>query len=298
MIHENILRYRGSRYLWWAVGLIAVSIAIYALPTGAQPRNGGTWQGYVLGTLGAVLIAWLALLGVRKRRYGTKGSTVQGWASAHVYLGSALLVTATLHAAFQIGWNVHSLAYVLMCAVIVSGFYGVYTYLSHPRRLSRTRAGGSRETLFADLFALDAEGRKLAEACDAEVRVAVESSIARTQLGGGVLAQLSGRDGSRFVRRDASTGSTTASAPVSNRDQAPVIEFVAARLPRATKRTEAANLQDLLAVLTRRQAVLRRIRQDIRLQAALKIWLYIHVPLTIALLGALVVHIVVTFLYW
>jgi hypothetical protein len=185
-----------------------------------------------------------------------------------------------------------------MCAVIASGFYGVYAYLSHPRRMARTRAGGSRESLFADLFALDAEGRRLAESCDPEVRVAVESSIARTQLGGGVLAQLTGRDTSRFVRRDPSTGTTTASAPVSNRDQVPVIEFVAARLPRATKRIEAANLQDLLATLTRRQAVLQRIRRDIRLQSALKIWLYVHVPLTIALLGALLVHIVVTFLYW
>ncbi len=298
MIHENLLRYRQSRYLWWGLALIAVSFAIYALPTGSQPRNGGTWQGYALGTVGALLIVWLSLLGIRKRRYGGAGSTVQGWASAHVYLGTALLVTATLHSAFQIGWNVHSLAYVLMCAVIVSGFYGVYAYLSNPRKMSRSRAGGSRESLFADLFALDAEGRRLAESCDAEVRVAVESSIARTQLGGGVLAQLTGRDGSRFVRRDASTGTTTASAPVANANQVPVIDFVAARLPRATKRAEASNLQDLLAVLTRRQAVLKRIRSDIRLQAALKIWLFVHVPLTIALLGALVIHILVTFLYW
>lgn len=298
MIHENLLRHRNAHYLWWAIGLVAASFVIYALPTGAQPRNGGTWQGYLLGTVGAALIVWLAWLGVRKRRYGGSGSTLQGWASAHVYLGGALLVTATLHAAFQLGWNVHSLAYVLMCVVILSGFYGVYAYLSHPRRIAQSRAGVSREALFADLFELDAEGRKLAEACDPEVRVAVESSIARTQLGGGVWAQLTGRDRSRFVRRDSAQGHTTASAPVANHDQNPVIDFVAARLPRATKRNEASNLQELLAVLTRRQSVLRRLRRDIQLTAALKIWLYVHVPLTIALLGALAIHVLVTFLYW
>ena len=48
----------------------------------------------------------------------------------------------------------------------------------------------------------------------------------------------------------------------------------------------------------RRQAILRRIRTDIQLQAWLQLWLFIHVPFTIALLGALIVHIVVTFLYW
>src|SRR5690606_30797663 len=98
-----------------------VSILLYAWPVYAEPRNGGTWQGYTLGTIGALLIGWLLWLGVRKRRYAKGSGTVQGWVSAHVYLGSALLVVATLHAGFQLGWNIHSLAYLLMVAVILSG---------------------------------------------------------------------------------------------------------------------------------------------------------------------------------
>ena len=43
---------------------------------------------------------------------------------------------------------------------------------------------------------------------------------------------------------------------------------------------------------------MRRIRRDVRLYGWLKIWLYFHVPVTIALLVALVVHILVTFFYW
>ena len=42
-------------YLWWQ-------------PAGGH--NGGTWLGYTLGTIGALLILWLMLFGVRKRRYG------------------------------------------------------------------------------------------------------------------------------------------------------------------------------------------------------------------------------------
>jgi len=185
---------------------------------------------------------------------------------------------------------------VLMCAVIVSGFYGVYVYLNHPRAMSANRAGAAREALFAELFDLDSEGRKLAEKCDPEVRSAVETSIARTALGGGVLAQLLGRDGSKLVRP--SSGAGAGAGAVSNRNQQAVIDFVADRLPRANKRGEAASLDALLGVLTRRQSVLRRIRTDIRLAAALKIWLYVHVPLSVALIGALVVHVLVTFLYW
>ena len=36
----------------------------------------------------------------------------------------------------------------------------------------------------------------------------------------------------------------------------------------------------------------------LKMQATLEIWLYVHVPLTVALLAALLVHIVTVFLYW
>ena len=55
-----------------------------------------------------------------------------GWLSAHVYLGVVLVVVATLHASFQAGWNVHTLAYVLMLFVVLSGIYGVIMYARVP----------------------------------------------------------------------------------------------------------------------------------------------------------------------
>jgi hypothetical protein len=293
VIHQNILRYEGARYLWWSLGIGAGSIALYLSQSPSEPRSGGTWQGYVLGTVGAVLIVWLTLLGVRKRRYRSRLGTVQGWTSAHVYLGAMLLLVTTLHCAGQFGWNVHTLAYVLMCVVIGSGFVGLYMYLVNPRLLSDVRAGGSREALFAELFELDNKSRDYARQSDADVQTAVLSSIARTALGGGVGAQLFGRDTSKFVR--AGTGTSTT---VPNTDQQPIIDFVAGRVPRANKRTEAANLQALLSLLSRRQAILRRLRRDVRLQGWLTIWLYVHVPVTVALLAALITHIVTTFVYW
>ena len=33
----------------------------------------------------------------------------------------------------QVGWNLHTLAYVLMIVVIASGFFGLYSYLNNPR---------------------------------------------------------------------------------------------------------------------------------------------------------------------
>ncbi len=159
--------------------------------------------------------------------------------------------------------------------------------------LSDLRSGGSRDALFSELFELDKRGREIARNCDADVQSTVASSIARTALGGGVFAQLTGRDISRFVAPTA-----TGAATLSNRNQQAVIDFVAERVPRATKRAEAANLQALLSLLSRRQAVLGRLRRDVRVQSWMRIWLYIHVPVTFGLLAALIAHIISTFVYW
>jgi hypothetical protein len=292
MIYRNVLQYQGGRYLWLSLGVVAVAFALYFSQGGVQPPNGGTWQGYVLGTVGALLILWLAWLGIRKRSYKSASGTLQGWTSAHVYLGTAVLIVATLHCALQFGWNVHTLSYVLMCGVIFSGFYGLYKYLTNPLLVVRNRAGEARAGLFSELYEMDGEALQVSGRCSPDIGLAVKSGVERTTLGGGTAAQLFQRDGSRFML--AGEGAKLSANP----DQQPLIDFVAARIPRAEKRSEARNLQDLLAILVRRQSLLRQLRRDIALQGWMKIWLYFHVPMTIALIFALIVHVITTFIYW
>ena len=79
-MYTSLLGWQRRRYQWWALALVVLSIGLYLSqsPDAPQPRNGGTWQGYVLGTAGALLIVWLSLLGVRKRRYRSAAGTVEG----------------------------------------------------------------------------------------------------------------------------------------------------------------------------------------------------------------------------
>ena len=92
------------------------------------------------GTIGAGLIVWLALLGIRKRAMTRGRWSLKAWTSAHVYLGLALIVIGTLHTGFQFGWNVHTLAWVLMMLVIVSGIYGISVYAMLPQGLRDSRS--------------------------------------------------------------------------------------------------------------------------------------------------------------
>ena len=298
-MRQDILGWRKYRYLKWSLIFGSLCIAVFASQYGnlAQPPNGGTWQGYALGTVAALLIFCAALLGVRKRSYRSRLGTVQGWVSAHAYFGIVILLVATLHSAGQVGWNIHTLAYALTWLVTVSGLYGAYAYLHLPRQLAANANGRPRTEWFEHLDQLDRRICEVAAQCDASLQAMALSALDGTRIGGHALAQLSGQDRSLV---DLSPGgrSGTALMLMRNRDQAVVIDRLSRRIPAARVRAEADALNELLELFGRRQVVLRRIRHDIRLKGVLTIWRYIHIAATAALLVALLAHVLSVFVYW
>lgn len=309
-MHESLLTYRKSRFAYIALGAVLFSGFLFITQVaglqdtllnifgGAQVPNGGSWQGYTLGVIALGLVIWLTALGIRKRQYQSTLGSLQGWTSAHVYLGLATLIITTLHSAGQLGWNVHSLAYVLMVIVILSGLVGVYAYMRYPRLLASNKAGRTTDALFAELNELNERGLSIAKLCDPSVMSAVETSIARTALGGSAWAQLSGQDKSRCLLPITTNTEQSQAGLVDNKDQAAVIHFVANAIPRARKKTETSHLQQLLTITCRRQTILRQLRKDIQLRAGLKLWLVIHIPATVALLISLAIHIIAVFFFW
>lgn len=274
--HEGFLRHRRFRWLKRAAALCLVAILAYAL-VDAQPRpNGGSWLGYTLGTLGAGLIVWLALLGVRKRNMSRGSWSLKAWTSAHVYLGSTLIVIATLHTGFQFGWNVHTLAYALMILVIVSGIYGVTVYALLPAALSNNREEMTEPQMIEALAAADRQLVEAAQPLERRWTEPVLAALSESAFSDGLWRRLSGGgDGA---------GPTTDAINALNQ---------------AT--SEAADDPALLrveALLQRRRAQLERIRRHLQLKALLEVWLYVHVPATFALLAALTAHVVSVFVYW
>ena len=190
--HVGFLRDAGYRWLWVAVALCAVCIFGY-LTIPAQPRpRGGTMYGYTLGTIGALLIVWLALFGIRKRAITTGVYSLKAWLSAHVYLGLSLLVIGTLHAGLHFGWNVHTLAYALMVLVIVSGMFGAAAYAVLPQAL-RLKAPNRGETEFPKAVAGDhplarsVQLREAAQPLDRTEADLVRLSTEQTDIGGSLL---------------------------------------------------------------------------------------------------------------
>jgi hypothetical protein len=74
--------------------------------------------------------------------------------------------------------------------------------------------------------------------------------------------------------------------------------FVADRMFEAGRDPKSEDLQKLLNAIAQRKTTVERLNRDITLRARQNVWLFLHVPLTVALLVALVVHVVTVFIYW
>lgn len=293
-MHQSFLSYRRKRYLWVAIALCIASIAAYAWHQPRSTPNGGTWLGYTLGTIGAVLILWLTALGIRKRSYKSRLGTVQGWVSAHVYLGLALIVIVTLHTGFQFGWNIHTVTYVLMIFVITSGLVGISAYIRLPAEMSQNRASLTRDQMWAELDDLDQRCIRIAGALSGDFRDAATSNRDRTRIGGSPWAVLTAADGSQ-VMLPATSG---AAVLQSNPDQSRLLDWLGSQLARSSDGERSRTLGELISVVSARRVVLKRLRRDAQIRGWLDVWLYVHVPLSLGLLGALIAHVVSVFVYW
>ena len=311
-MHESFVSYRHFFYLKVALGLCLFAILAYALHDPADPPNGGTWLGYTLGTLGAGLIVWLAWFGVRKRTYGGNTSMVSAWLSAHIYLGGALVVIVTLHSGFQLGWNVHTLTYVLTLLVVATGLYGLYAFVAYPTAMTENRGGMTREQMIAEIAELDRECLQLADQVNQEAHKVVLRSIEETVLGGSVREQIFGDPARRSSSQKLAQGLDDVRNKLEARiarevpalDQVRDTEMTAIGFLAGQAMSEGSGperlerVSRLFDLITRKRALVERVQRDIQYQARLQWWIYAHVPLTVGLLTALTTHVLSVFFYW
>jgi hypothetical protein len=297
--HISFLAYEGFEFLLIAIAASVVAIVLYIWwPPNYGDRYGGGWTGYTLGTVGALLILWLTWFGYKKRAYDARSKYIPAHdhhasapvaaevhlpedparlarrLSAHVYLGLALIIIATLHTGFHFGWNIHTLAYTLMMIVIVSGAYGIIAYRQYPRLMTLNRDNLTLADMRRQVVAIDSELRGIQ--IDEPLAGIIRGSLDNTPVGGSVWCQVTGHYPScgtarAIDRLQAGTANIAAPANV---------------------------LSVLREKLGEKSVLIERMRRDVRYKALMDIWLYLHVPLTFALLAALIAHVISVFYFF
>ena len=277
--HEGFLTHRRMRWAKLAATLSLIAILAYALHDPLPRPNGGTALGYALGTVGALLIVWLSLIGVRKRRITPRPFSLKAWTSAHVYLGLSLIVIGTLHTGFQLGWNVHTLAWGLMMFVIITGLWGISLYARLPEQLSANRGELTQKQMLEAIRTLDQQLDAAAQPLGKQAADWVRLSLEHCRIAGTL--------GERLRGQHRACGNARA------------LDAVAAQVMADLRAgTPDPALQQIQFLLERKAAALAQARRHIALKTRLEFWLYLHVPATIALIAALAAHIVSVFLYW
>ena len=286
-VQTGFLASRG--WLWTGILLSIAAIAVYVWHDPPTGRDGSTLVGYGLGGLSAAIVVYLAILGIRKRRFASSTGRRRNVVSAHVFLGLALIFTATLHTGFEFEWSVHTLGYVLLMIVILSGIWGISAYGGLPDKMGRNLGEmivekkrfdmSDLEQLEEDMEDLDRKLERSLGNLPDSFRAPIQMSLEKTKIGGGLMSIMSG----------SSAGCATAKAYDQVRDLVDNGSW---------DDDQRARVSELVADMSRKKELAACLRRDCRYRALLKIWLWFHVPLTVALLVTLVIHVTIVFFYW
>ena len=276
MQRSNIFDYKNYLYFKIAVVVILVAFGAYLIFEPAVGHYGGSFLGYGLGIISALMVLWMAWYGVRKRRYRSSGSP-QGWLSAHIYLGTAMTALVTLHSGFHFGINIHTLAYALLLVVVISGFFGNYTYMIYPRQMSENMGEDSLDSLLLRIAEADKLARQIALVMPDAINNTVNRACRETSIGLGLIDQLTG------YQPNCPSAKAVDDLTEMGKDLSP---------------EQRKLYRELYTIMVRRLSLVKRARQDLMYRARLGIWLYLHVPFTIALLVAMTAHIIAVFVYW
>jgi hypothetical protein len=274
---SSFLSYRNGRWLW--VGLIcaAALIVSYVFYRRAIVPHGGTAMGLLYGIIGTLAIAILMVLGVRKRRYSSGIGTLQGWTSAHVYLGLLTLLIIPLHAGFSFGWDIHTLAFALLALVVFSGIAGVMLYRIVPARLTRFEAAMPAEKIDKEIQNVMADVRALAKhKSDRFVKIYLEEvdRMKRRRFEGWRLVLRSGQP-DLLSRRVESMSRIVSSIPPH----------------------EYEDFQRLSQLLIKHSQLESSLMAQMTLRNAMEAWLYLHVPVSLAMVAAVFLHLIAVFYY-
>lgn len=304
MQRSTFLEYKKYRYFKAASLTMIISITAYLFDRSAAIGFGGTWLGYLFGILAMLIVVVLVIYGIRKRLtsqfvdrrkkslpnhaaverrvrkadwWRHKGATLQGWLSAHVYFGGALVVLATLHTGFQFGWNLHTVSYLLLMAVIASGFYGIYAYMHFPRLMTDNMDGDTLRTLLLKIDDLDNLASEKSLQFSDEICAIVLRSRQETRIGGNFYQQIRGH------QRNCPTADAVRMLKGFGKDM---------------NDDELKSFNDLYSIMAHKEDLVARAWRDVKYRARVESWLYLHAPLSIASLAALIAHVIAIFYYW
>jgi len=257
-----------------ALIIVAAVAGIWGLAThGFDGILAGSWltMRWLTGLLGLFGVAAVMTYPFRKQVYRRRAGALRYWLLAHVYIGAVAGLILLLHAGSHTGGLLTTALYLMFDLVIVSGLFGVASYILAPRIMTSIEG---EPLLIDDLIARRAELQQeldeIVKGSEGWLKEEVEERVIRKFSRFSFLMR-------QFMRREPLTA-LLANARRAFRE----------RLTRLTTNEERAVL--LRAVEAK--VTMRRVEALIYLHKVLKLWIAPHVISTSVMLALMVVHVI------
>jgi hypothetical protein len=313
----------SQHWRWIAFTIVATFAAAgwYFLASRGQSRlpGGSSVPGFAFGVIGGLIILFEFFLWPRKKVRTWRIGKTQTWMKAHIWFGLLAVPLLILHSGFRLGETLSAVLMILFIAVILSGIWGLVLQQIIPRRMLNEIPA---ETIYSQIdraveFLVGEAEQIVAATCgigsgtdtsapvfanvssETHITVGAMRKVGSTQgrvvrtivppepiAGTEWLRDVYDRVIGPYLRKGDRSKSTLVSA---NRSVATFQELRTKVPIDAYPAVDA--IEDLC--LQRRQFDRQR-----RLHHWLHGWLLVHVPLSVALVALMVVHIIVTLKYW
>lgn len=258
------------------VALIALAFVVTVLGLVLRGFDGvlsGTWltMRWVTGLVGLFGMAAVMTYPLRKQVYKRRAGALRYWMLVHVYIGALAGLVLLLHAGSHTGGLLTTLLYVAFDVVILSGLFGIATYVVAPRIMTSIEG---EPLLVEDLVERRDELRttlsEILAQSEGWLREEIEERvISRFRTFGFLLRQ--------FTRRETLTAL-----------------LADAREPFKKRLTRLATNEErtLLLNAVETAVTLRRVEALIYLHKLLRVWVTPHVVSTSVMLVLMIVHVI------
>lgn len=267
-----------SGILWRRIFIVLLAVVVGAFIWSVRREfpHGGSLIGLIYGTAGYLLILLLAFYGVRKRWYRSTLGTMEQWLQSHIYLGILVLVLLSLHTGGRFNDMVAVTTFILCAVVVLSGMAGAIFFVTVPRLLTEVESNLTVEEISQQLNQLARNMARTASGRSAPFVRIYDGLISESMPG-----WLAGwRLLFSRLRKKNQQGPA---------DWSKLLALVG--------REEQEQLRQLLVLSRQRKELLMRLMYQQRYKNILEFWLYIHVPVTIALIVFGTVHVIAVFYY-
>lgn len=309
----------AEHYPWIVASLIVIALAVvwffFASLGQSDWPSGSSLPGFTFGVVGGLICLFEFLIWPRKKLRSWRIGKVSTWMRAHIWLGLLAVPLLVLHTGFRWGGPFSTTLMVLFLVVIASGVWGLVLQQFLPEKMLKEVPA---ETIFSQIdYVSELMASEASQIVRSVCNISIDSTDSDNYSENGHMVVGAVRSTGAIQGRMVVTSSLQESVP----DSKPLFDFFNEHIYGFLKNGEVA--KSPLQITSRAHSMFNSLRTKLppkahevvvlledlcnqrrqmitqaQIQFWLNNWLWVHLPLSVALIVLMFVHIFVTIKYW